>query len=192
MTNKKIRRLYAKLVILILSFLIIARIFVLVLSKYESISDSYANVDIAFYLLKEDYKTMTTNLASLLPQDNAYVFEFSIGNEDGEQIAEVDLEYELTLRTTTNLPLTYELYMNQQYTDEGATNIITENNIELDEQGTYFRIMKTDKIELSYKQGTTNLYQLVVYFPANYNQEIYQNIIELLEITVNAQQVTGE
>lgn len=192
MTNKKIRRLYAKLVILILSFLIIARIFVLVLSKYESISDSYANVDIAFYLLKEDYKTMTTNLASLLPQDNAYVFEFTIGNEDAGQIAEVDLQYELTLRTTTNLPLTYELYMNQQHTDEDAINIIAEDNIELDEQGTYFRIMKTEKEQLSYKQGTTNLYQLIVHFPANYNQEIYQDIIEMLEITVDAQQVTGE
>lgn len=191
MKNKKLRRLYEKLIILILCLLIIARIFVLVLSKYESISDSYANVDIAFYLFKEDYKTMTINLASILPQDNAYVFEFTIGNQDGIETAEVDLEYELTLRTTTNLPLTYELYMNQQYTDEGATNIIKENTIALDEDGTYFRTMTTEKITLPYTQGTTNLYQLVVYFPANYDQENYQDIIELLEITLNAQQVTG-
>lgn len=191
MKSKKVRRLYAKLIILVLCFLIIARIFVLVLSKYESISDSYANVDIAFYLFKEDYKTMTINLASIVPQNNAYIFEFTIGNEDGIEIAEVDLEYELTLRTTTNLPLTYELYMNQQYTDQDATNIIKENNVALDEYGTYFRTITTDKITLPYTQGTTNLYQLVVHFPANYNQENYQDIIELLEITVNAQQVTS-
>lgn len=192
MKNKKLRRLYAKLIILVLCLLIIARIFVLVLSKYESIANSYANVEIAFYLLKEDYKTMTINLAELLPQDNAYVFDFSIGNEDGIKMAEVDLEYELSLRTTTNLPLTFELYMNEKYTDEGATNIIKENNIALDEQGTYFRTMTTDKVYLSYKEGVTNLYQLVVHLPANYNQEIYQDIIELLEINVNAQQVTSE
>jgi len=190
--TKKLRRLYAKLIILILCLLIIARIFVLVLSKYESIANSYANVEIAFYLLKEDYKTMTVNLAELLPQNNAYVFDFSIGNEDGIEMAEVDLEYELSLRTTTNLPLTFELYMNEKYTDSGATNIIKENNIALDEQGTYFRTMTTDKVYLSYKEGITNLYQLVVHFPANYNQETYQDIIELLEINVNAQQVTGE
>ena len=190
--NKKLRRLYAKLIILVLCLLIIARIFVLVLSKYESIANSYANVEIAFYLLKEDYKTMTINLAELLPQNNAYVFDFSIGNQDGIEMAEVDLEYELSLRTTTNLPLTFELYMNENYTDTGATNIIKENNIALDEQGTYFRTMTTEKKYLSYKEGKTNLYQLVVYFPANYNQEIYQNIIELLEINVNAQQVTDE
>lgn len=192
MASKKLRRLYAKLTILVLCLLIIARIFVLVLSKYESISNSYANVDIAFYLLKEDYKTMTLNLASLLPQDDAYTFEFSIGNEAGGEIAETDLEYELTLRTTTNLPLTYELYMNEYYTDEGATNIIKDNTVDYDENGTYFRTMTTDKITLSYKEGVTNLYQLVVYFPENYNQEMYQDIIELLAINVNGQQVTGE
>ena len=192
MKNKKLRRLYAKLVILVLCFLIIARIFVLVLSKYESISNSYANVDIAFYLLKEDFQTMTLNLASILPQNNAYTFEFSIGNQAGEDIAEVDIEYELTLRTTTNLPLTYELYMNQSYTDQGATNIIKENTVNLDEDGTYFRTMTTDKITLKYTEGKTNLYQLVVYFPENYNQENYQDIIELIEINVNGQQVTGE
>lgn len=190
--TKKLRRLYAKLIILVLCLLIIARIFVLVLSKYESIANSYANVEIAFYLLKEDYKTMTINLAELLPQDNAYVFDFSIGNEDGIEMAEVDIEYELTLRTTTNLPLTFELYMNEKYTDAGATNMIKENNIEQDEYGTYFRTMTTEKINLSYKQAVTNLYQLVVYFPKNYNQEIYQDIIELLEINVDAKQVTGE
>lgn len=192
MVNKKLRRLYAKLVILVLCFLIIARIFVLVLSKYESISNSYANVDIAFYLFNEDYKTMTLNLASLLPQDNAYTFEFSIGNQAGEEIAEVDLEYELSLRTTTNLPLTYELYMNQAYTDSGATNIIKENTVTQDEYGTYFRTMTTDKIILPYTEGKTNLYQLVVYFPEDYDQEKYQDIIELLEINVKGQQVTGD
>ena len=190
--NKKLRRLYAKLIILVLCLLIIARLFVLVLSKYESISNSYANVEIAFYLLKEDYKSMTINLAELLPQDNAYVFNFSIGNEDGIEIAEVDLEYELSLRTTTNLPLTFELYMNENYTDIDATNIIKENTVALDEQGTYFRTITTEKEYLSYKEAKTNLYQLVVHFPKNYNQEIYQDIIELLEINVNAQQATGE
>lgn len=190
MANKKLRRLYAKLVILVLCFLIIARIFGLVLSKYESISNSYANVDIAFYLLNEDFQTMTLNLASLLPRNDAYTFEFSIGNQAGEDMAEIDIEYELTLRTTTNLPLTYELYMNEQYTDVGATNIIKENTVAKDEHGTYFRTMTTDKITLPYIQGITNLYQLVVYFPAGYDQEKYQDVIELLEINVNGQQVT--
>ena len=95
--NRK-RRLYVKLILLLICLIIIIRIFTLVLSKYESESNSSANVDIAFYLLKEDYKEMTLNLASLFPQDDEYVFTFSIGNEDGIKVAETDLEYDLTLR----------------------------------------------------------------------------------------------
>ncbi len=192
MINKKDKRVFVKALILIFCVIIITRLFVLILARYESMSNSVANVDMAFYLLKDDYKTMTTNLDSLLPQDDAYIYNFSIGNQEGTQRAEVDLEYELTIRTTTNLPLTYELYMNQKYTDSGAKNIITENNIALDDQGTYFRTLSTDKVNLSYKVETTNLYQLVVHFPKEYNTENYQDIIELIEITVNAHQVTGK
>lgn len=74
--------------------IIITRLFVLILARYESMSNSVANVDMAFYLLKDDYKTMTTNLDSLLPQDDAYIYNFSIGNQEGTQKAEVDLEYD--------------------------------------------------------------------------------------------------
>lgn len=192
MISKKNKRIFLKTIILITCILIITRLFVLVLAKYESISNSNANVDVAFYLLKDDYKKMTTSLDSILPQDDVYVYTFSIGNEDGEQKAEVDLEYELKIRTTTNLPLTYELYMNQKYTDSGAKNIIKENNIALDEDGTYFRTITTNNEKLSYKEGKTNLYQLVIHFPKQYDTENYQNIIELIEITVNAHQITGK
>lgn len=192
MKNKKDKRVFIKALIIILGIIVATRLFVLILARYESMSNSVANVDVAFYVLKDDYKTMTTNLDSLLPQDDAYIYTFSIGNQDGTQTAEVDLEYELTIRTTTNLPLTYELYMNQQYTDSNAQNIITENKIEADEQGTYFRKLLTDKVSLSYKVATTNQYQLVVHFPKEYNAENYQDIIELIEITVDSHQVIGK
>ena len=192
MKNKKDKRVFIKALIIILGIIVATRLFVLILARYESMSNSVANVDVAFYVLKDDYKTMTTNLDSLLPQDDAYIYTFSIGNQDGTQTAEVDLEYELTIRTTTNLPLTYELYMNQQYTDSNAQNIITENKIEAEEQGTYFRKLLTDKVSLSYKVATTNQYQLVVHFPKEYNTENYQDIIELIEITVDSHQVIGK
>ena len=189
--NKKTRWLYAKLVILILCIIILIRIVTLVLSKYESQANANANVDIAFYLLKEDYKTMTLNLASLFPQNDAYVYTFSIGNQDGEKTAEVDLTYDLTLRTTTNLPLTYNLYMNQEYNQSDAKSIIKTNTISQDSDGTYFRTITTETENLEYKNPKTNIYQLVINFPKNYNTENYQNIIEALEITLNSRQVTN-
>ncbi len=186
--NKRRIRLYMKMMILLLCFCIIVRIFTLVLGKYESEASGEANVGIAFYLLKEDYKTMTLNLDSLFPRNDAYVYNFSIGNEDGEKVSDIDLKYSLKIRTTTNLPLTYDLYMNQQYTDSDARSIINTESIEQDEDGTYFRIITTEDILLRYTNPTTNNYQLVVHFPENYNTENYQNIIDVIEIQVNSSQ----
>ena len=76
MINKKNKRVFVKALILIFCVIIITRLFVLILARYESMSNSVANVDMAFYLLKDDYKTMTTNLDSLLPQDDAYIYNF--------------------------------------------------------------------------------------------------------------------
>lgn len=189
MNNKKKKILYTKMVILIICFFIIARIFTLVLSKYESVSSSIADVDVAIYLLHEDYKTMAINLDSLFPREDAFVYNFSIGNQKDSEIAEVNLIYDLTIKTTTNLPLTYELYMNENYTSPGSKCIIKNDVIEQDENGTYFRILTTPEITLKYTEGVTNLYQLVIKFPQNYNKEEYQDILEMIEIEVDAKQV---
>ena len=189
MNRKTKRRVYVKLVILLLCLIILIRMFTLVLSKYESETNSNTNVDIAFYLLNEDYKTMQLNLASIFPQNDAYVYTFSIGNTDREKQAEVNLEYELSIRTTTNLPLTFELYMNQEYTDSNAVNIVKTNEIKQDDDGTFFRYITVEKEILNYDTPKTNTYQLVIHFPENYNTEEYQDIIEMLEITVNSKQI---
>lgn len=199
--NNRTKILYAKLIILIMCLIIILRIFTLIMAKYESEASTDAEIDIAFYLFKEDYQTMTLNLGSIIPQNNVYVFNFNIGNQDGSDTAEIDLTYDLTIRTTTNLPLTYSLYMNQNYTDSGATSIIKTNTIDQDEDGTYFRTITTDTQELLFRTPKTNSYQLVVNFPlsytdpntnttTNYNVEKYQDIIEAIEIKVESRQYT--
>ena len=156
--SKTKKRLYAKLIILIISIIIILKIFMLIWSKYESEATSNANVDIAFYLLNEDFKEMTLNLAKIFPREHSYIYTFSIGNEEEEKTAEIDLTYDLTLRTTTNLPLTYELYMNEEYNYSEAINIIQTNEINQDENKTYFRTMTTKTEELLYKEPKTNIY----------------------------------
>lgn len=200
--NNRTKILYAKLIVLIMCLVIILRIFTLILAKYESETSTDAEIDIAFYLFKEDYQTMTLNLGSIVPQNNVYVFDFNIGNQDGTDTAEIDLTYDLTIRTTTNLPITYSLYMNQNYTDSGATSIIKTNTVEQDDDGTYFRTMTTDTQELLFRTPKTNSYQLVVNFPlsytdpntnttTSYNVEKYQDIIEAIEIKVESRQYTS-
>lgn len=189
MKSKNKKLLIAKLIILIICVILVARIFALVLSRYESNTNSNANVDIAFYLLKEDYKQMTLNLGTILPKNEKYVYTFSIGNEEGSKVAEVDLRYNLKIRTTTNLPLTYELYRDQDYDNPNSANIIRTNEVTKDEDGTSFRNIRTDEVLLRYKEPETNTYYLVVNFPENYNEKKYQDIIEMIEISVDAKQV---
>lgn len=188
--NNRTRILYAKLIIIVMCLAIILRIFMLILAKYESEASTDAEIDVAFYLFKEDYQTMTLNLGSILPQNNVYVFNFNIGNVNNTDTAEIDLTYDLTIRTTTNLPLNYSLYMNQNYTSSGATSIITNNTTVQDDDGTYFRLLTTNTEELQYRTPKTNSYQLVVQFPQNYNTESYQDIIEAIEIKVESRQYT--
>jgi hypothetical protein len=194
MINTKKLKLIIKLLIAILSLILLIKLISFTAAKYESFARSNADVDVAFYLLEKDYKTMTLNLDSLFPSSTPYTYKFSIGNTDGNKNAETDLEYELSIRTTTNLPIKYELYMNEEYTDTNAQNIIKTNEIKKDteEDGTYFRYITTDKIELQYTNPETNLYQLVVYFPEEYNTEEYQDVIEAIEITVNSKQILEE
>lgn len=185
-------KIYIKLVILFSCLLITLRIFTLTLSKFESEAKSTTDIDIAFYLLKEDYQTMELSLENLYPSEKPYVYTFSISNADGEKRAEVDLTYDLVIKTTTNLPLTYELYMNELYDDENSNIALTRNEVDTDEDGTYFRYLETANETFEYVNIEKNVYQLVVYFPQEYNTENYQDIIESIEINIDAKQVIEE
>lgn len=187
MKNKKVR-LYTKLILLILCLLIVIRIITLVIAKYESNATSNAKVDIALYLLNEDYKTMNLNLAEILPQNNSYFYTFLVGNTDGKKVAEVNLNYDLTITTTTNLPIKYELYIDEN--SQGTNmNAIKSNVVEKDEYGTYFRKITTETQRLDYTKAKTNTYTLVLNFPAKYNTEEYQDIIDNIEIAVKSEQI---
>ena len=80
--NNRTKLLYVKLIILIMCLVIILRLFTLILAKYESETSADTEIDIALYLFKEDYQTMTLNLGTIKPQNNVYTFDFTIGNQD--------------------------------------------------------------------------------------------------------------
>ncbi len=99
------------------------------------------------------------------------------------------MQYDLVIRTTTNLPLEYELYLNSVYTDANAENAIIDSQVIQDTDGTYFNKFTTDTKYFSHSYNETNTYQLVVYFPETYVDEMYQDIVDSIEITVNSKQI---
>lgn len=189
MRNRKIAKKITQILILLLSLLLLAKIISITLSKYQSSASGNPNIQVAFYVINKDYSTMTLNLDSIFPSDEPYVYTFSISNTNGEKMCETDMEYDLQIRATTNLPITYELYMNQNYNDSEATSIIKTNEFVQDEDQTYFRVITTETQNFTYTQEQTNVYQLVINFPAKYNTIDYQDVIEGIEISVNSRQV---
>lgn len=179
-------------------------------SLYESEASSTADIDVAFYTLKDEYKTKVISLDEMVPGDTRRI-EFSVSNyyiDDAgkEVISETDMIYDLKIRTTTNLPLEYKMYKNQGLDVDNLTNIlqiesVQNENMYLDEDNTIFKNLVlanqtddkkaegiTDSDEFFYSTPSTNTYILEIKLPEKYNSVDYQNIIECIEITIDSEQ----
>ena len=189
--RKRTRKRKKPLNKIILFFLCLTLIIFLIrftVSRFQSDASAVAKLDTAFYIVKEDYQSMNIKLDAIIPRDKPYEYNFSISNTDGTNRAEVNLEYELSIVTTTNLPLSYELYIN----GNNSQNIITEDITEPDEYGTYFKTLKTEKKNFGFTEDQTNTYKLVIKFPSVYKDIKYQDIIEGIEIRVDSKQVVTD
>lgn len=194
MFSKKKFLLISKINLLVIILLILIKIMPVTLSKYQSSGIGNMNSNIAFYLLTADYLTQKIKLSDLTPSDNPYVYTFTVGNEKDSKTSEVDIEYILSIVTTTNLPLRYELYENSNYQDENAVNLINDSNtvIEKDEDGTYFQKFTFEKENLYFNNPSTNTYTLLVYFDKSNNDAKYQDVVEGLRIIVDSKQIMDE
>ena len=189
MFDKKRLILMGKLLILVIALIITISLTPVVFSRYETEAATVASNEIAFYILKENYYTESLSLTSMVPQSAPYVYNFTVANNDGLHRVETDMEYDLSIITTTNLPLIYALYMNQAYNDNGAVSIILSDNVAADSDGTYWKTITTAKQSFSYTTNQSNSYQLVIYFPVTYTHYKYQDIAEMVRIVINSKQV---
>ncbi len=183
------KKISKKLIVIFFCLIALTLLVIYSIARYESFSSTKANLEVAFYLLNEDYQSMNLNLSSISPRTEAYVYNFAISNTDGTRRTETSLQYDMQVVTTTNLPLEYELYMNEQYTDASATSCVKTDTTKSDEYGTYFRTLTTETQNFGYQTDQTNYYQLVVYFKEEYKDISYQDIIESIEIQVNSKQI---
>ena len=160
-------------------------------SSYQTVVTGDISSNIAFYLAKADYQVQQIYLSSLTPRSAPYVYNFSVANRDGNKTSDVDIEYVLKVMATTNLPLRFELYMNENYTNNGATNLATSQNttIEYDEYNTIFKVITLSKEELLYSTPSTNNYTLLIYYDASNTNAKYQDTIESIRIVTDSRQI---
>lgn len=157
-------------------------------SRYQNRAVSNTGISVAYYVVDTNYFTDEIFLTDLLPSSEPYVYNFDVSNFKRGKRTETNIEYELSIRTTTNLPLRYYLYLNESYTTSGAQSIISSDVTALDSDNTYFRTMKANIENFTYMQDQTNHYQLVVYFPETFDDYDYQDVYESIEITIDSRQ----
>ena len=150
-----------------------------------------ASIDKALYIFDSDEIQFNLNPNKIIPSNDPYVYQFSVSNYNSSKNSDVDLYYHLSVRTTTNLPITIELYRNEDYTAQGATNIFSAVQDEQDEDGAWYHIYDVNQdFNMYYTNQTTDVYTMVIHFPKIYgNDETYVNSIENIEVTLESKQI---
>ena len=175
-----------KFLISITIILILYKIIFGSFSLYESEANSDALLDVAYFRLNDEYESQVISLEDMVPGDErTCTFHISNYNLVGgiEEVSETDMEYTLKIRTTTNLPLEYELTKSYNTGEQVTIETIT------DSDGTYFKKILDESGTFRCDQGYTNTYDLKITFPSSCDNVKYQNIIECIEISVEAKQI---
>lgn len=203
MFDKKILR--RNLIILILLMVLGVSIYGIVrtFARYTSSLEEENTLTVAFWFVEAGYKDETIFVQDIMPSNNKYEYTFSVSNNDGTKVAQTDMELEINLLTTTNLPLNYELYRKvdsldgvnaaeryesgeKKYRKIPITKVSTLEGVNgnyyiltPDSDGTYYKnlvyTLGYDSNKLTIQKGTqiTDEYLILVEFPNSY-KNIYQ------------------
>ena len=191
------RQKRTKLLMAVTIIFVLYRIVFGVFSLYESNAESTADVDLAVHILYDDYVRKSVALDSMLPGDSQ-TFTFTISNfyvdeDTGETvISDTDMEYDLVIKSTTNLPLQYKITKNQAMLEE---NNISNAEIIQDEYDTYFSILLEESGEFDLNVGTerdityTDTYIVKIDLPSGYTEEKFAGIKDAIDIEINGRQM---
>lgn len=155
---------------------------------YESEVKLNLDIKTALYVLKDGLYSFDMNIEGIIPQDAPYTYSFTVNNFDEDKISDVDLTYDIEVVTTTNMPLTYSLYRNEEY--QIGTNILTNTSLEQDENGAWYnKFRPNDGYELLKGTKKTDTYTLTVTFPKSYKSTtVYVEQIESIVVNVKSKQ----
>ena len=175
---KKNNRLKLEIAILLILLAMLCFLIPFTLSRFRTEARGNAPIDIAFYLLNDTYTRQNITLDEMKPGDEKS-YTFSVSNTDGTNRSEVTLDYEILIRTTTNLQLEYEL---DEITTGTDLDVVLSSNTVTDDDGTYFKEIKTSSETFAYTSDQTKLYKLTIKYPSSLKDHKNQVFCENIEI----------
>lgn len=150
---------------------------------YVASGESNISVDLAFSLLNVDELEKEIKLNTIKPDSTSNSYSFSVANYEDDKLIDINMEYDVVITTTTNLPMHFGLY------DWDGNLIESTADFETDEYGTIFYKIKTNNYKMGFKDKQKDLFKIVYKLDDEYDSAIYQDIIELLSVKVEARQV---
>ncbi len=186
--KKKIKKsliILALIAIIIIAIILIRR----TLARYETTATSDKDVDVAFWIIDDDFKTGKILIKDIYPSNDSFDYTFSVSNFQKEENgninkrAETDLEYGIDLIVTTNLPLEYQV-------EKNGVNINTTQTIITDDDGTYYKKISLANTQMTQGVDSTDNYKIKVKFSKdNDTNAEYSDLIEYIKLDLNAKQI---
>ncbi len=153
-------------------------------ASFESSGEGSAKASVAFFAISAGTQSKSLKLSDVKPDGNDNFYYIDVSNFKDNKVSEVDLDYSLSIRTTTNIPVNYSLFLN-----DSTENIIGNKEVITDKDGMYFFKFSIPASSFSKGVKKTDTYKLVINFPSEYNDDMYQSMIDNVEISLNAKQV---
>lgn len=196
--KKVIHRYRMHFIFFMIMFTILIFLFLLFFKRtFSSLvadADVKVNVVNAVYVLEEGMFDFYIDLDGIIPSDTPYIYSFTVANYNDKKRSDVDIDYQISILATTNLPLKYELYRNELYNADGAVDIIDTNEIISDLNGAWYRKLSVDDMyRFTYNVDMIDTYYFVIYYPKSYSSILeYQGMTENIEVQLQSKQVIKE
>ena len=181
--RRKVRQMYTRVAFSIIAILLLFLVVKNSQAKYTSSASSNANFDLAYYVFKEQSISQELRLQDILPRSQPYIYTFSVANYDGDDRTQTSIDYDIVIKTTTNLPLSFSVHK------QGDNTSIIESEVNIqDSYGTYFKKIELEGDTFGFRQNELNAYVIEIEFPQRYNLAQYEGIIEYVQITIDSRQ----
>ena len=158
------------------------------ISRYETKIASSNNITTAIYLLNDEYQTISVRLPDVIPSNNQYIYTFSVSNYKDDRHSDTNIKYKVHIRTTTNMPIEYDLFKSLNIEEEVESCVVT-NEVKPDSDGTIFRHIYSDEERMLYSEDKTEYYTLLFTFPDEYTEYIYNGLVDYIEINIESSQI---
>ena len=186
MLNKRDFKSFNKVTVLVFCIMLTIALASRVYARFHNDIEGTIHNKVAFYVIDPEPQTQEIKIGELAPDGQNFTYDIDVSNFKDSKTSEVDMEYTMQIITTTNVPVTYSLYANG-----GNTNIIGNRETIQDTDGMYFFKYAPQVGNFVHGVAKTDSFRLVINFPESYKLATYQDLIDTIEITIDARQTVN-